>query len=194
MEKFMTKDQVKKMFTYMGYGEQAETMYFEDLTTYFRIKYVNGDMKLKSYAEFDKTGNDLEDRKRYIKYYNRTKKINEYRAKVRMYNAYCEKKFSHIDAKCCYNSTDILRAIEEYYKIIRSGDYESLKAGLSYKVRMFSDGLGIGGFAAETVCAYAADNSASLTFKKDKFIRVVHAVREWYKAILNEERIEEYYA
>jgi CYTH domain-containing protein len=79
----------------MGYDIDVVRYYmsFSNMGKYWEIDYVNGDMKLKSYAEVDKTGNDLEDRKAYIEYYNRTKKTNEFRAKARMYNAYCASHF-----------------------------------------------------------------------------------------------------
>lgn len=193
---FMTKDQIKKMFVYMGYNMYAiHHGSFEKMGKYWRIDYVDNDMKLKSYAEFNKTGNDLEDRKAYIEYYKRTKKVNEYRSYARKYNKYCAAHFekrmaSDISANDLYDAVikhnDKLKELNaklnnDEITLNEFRDELDNIGTVGYKVRMFSNGMGIGGFDLFSACAYASgDSKLDVSKKKPKFVRVVNALHNWY--------------
>lgn len=210
---FMTKDQIKKMFIYMGYDlDMMYTHYmpFSNMGKYWRIDYVDNDMELKSYAEFNKTGNDLKDRKRYIEYYKHTKKVNEYRSYARKYNKYCTDHFdkriaSDISANDLYNAVikhnDKLKELNvklDNDEITLSEFEEELNniGTIGYKVRMFSNGMGIGGFDLFSACAYASGDSKLNTMeKKPKFVRVVNALHNWYVNYYSKNEIQmNYYA
>lgn len=197
MEKFMSRSQIKKMFIYMGYDIDA--LYYMSLSNmgkYWKIDYVERDMKLKSYFEFKKTGNDLEDRKEYIEYYKRTKKVNEFRAKARMYNAYCashfiEKKMvSDISASDLYdavmenkNKVDELQAKFDNNEIsFNELENELDNIGtIGYNIKEYRNGMGINGFDLFSACAYASgDSKLDVSKKKAAFVRVVNALHNWY--------------
>ena len=198
MDKFMTRSQIKKMFIYMGYDIDVVKYYmsFSNMGKYWEIDYVNGDMNLKSYADFEKTGNDLEDKKAYIEYYKRTKTINEYRAKARMYNAYCashfiEKKMvSNISASDLYdavienkNKFDELQARFDNNEISFSEFEDELDniGTIGAGVKEYRNGMGISGFNLFTACAYASgDAKLDVSKKKAAFVRVVNNIHNWY--------------
>ena len=194
----MTRGQIKKMFIYMGYDIDVVRYYmsFSNMGKYWEIDYVNGDMKLKSYAEFNKTGNDLEDKKAYIEYYKKTKKINEYRAKARMYNAYCashfiEKKMTaDISASDLYdavienkNKFDELQARFDNREISFSAFEDELDniGTIGACVKEYRNGMGISGFNLFDACAYASgDAKLDVSKKKAAFVRVVNNIYNWY--------------
>lgn len=193
----MTRGQIKKMFIYMGYDIDVVRYYmsFSSIDNYWKIEYVDRDMKLKSYAEFEKTGNDLEDRKRYIEYYKNTKKINEFRAKARMYNAYCASQFerkmtSNISASDLYdavienkNKFDELQARFDNNEISFSEFEDELDniGTIGACVKEYRNGMGISRFNLFDACAYASgDAKLDVSKKKASFVRVVNAIHNWY--------------
>lgn len=198
MEKFMSRNQIKKMFIYMGYDIDVVRYYMSlsNMGKYWKIEYVNGDMRLKSYAEFEKTGNDLEDKKAYIEYYRRTKKINEYRVKARMYNTYCashfiEKKMvSNISANDLYDALlDNKNKVEELQSRFDNGEISYTEweneldniGAIGYSIKEYRNGMGISGFNLFTACAYASgDAKLDVSKKKAAFVRVVNNIHNWY--------------